>query len=78
MFILSSISSGLEYWFANHTSIYKHSKSKDFKNIKFWDEISNKWPNDLLGTYVYKSLEFYWLQLLTILLCTNTTSIISK
>ena len=39
MFILSSISSGLES--VNHTSIYKNSELKVFKNIKLLGEISN-------------------------------------
>ena len=60
MFILSSISSGLEFWLLNHTSIYENSESKVFKNIKFLGEISNKWPKDLLGINVYKTLEFCW------------------
>ena len=41
-------------------------------------EISNNWPNDLLGTNVYKTLESCWWSLLTILQCTNTGSVISK
>ena len=56
MFILSSISSGLEFWSANHISIYENSESKGFKNVNFLGEISNNWPNDLLGTNVYKTL----------------------
>ena len=60
MFILSSISSGLEFWSVNHTSIYENSESKAFKNIKFLDEMSNNWPNDLFGTNVYKTLESCW------------------
>ena len=58
MFILSSISSGLEFWPVNHSSIYEISESKVFENIKFMGEISNNCPNDLLGTNVYKTLEF--------------------
>ena len=50
MFILSSVSSGLEFWSVNHTSIYENSELKDFKNIKFFGEISSNWLNDLLGT----------------------------
>ena len=57
MFILSSISSGLEFWSVNHTSIYESSELKVFKNIKFLGEISNKWTNDLFGTNLYKTLE---------------------
>ena len=41
MFILSSISSDLQFWSVNHTSIYKNSKLKVFKNINVLDEISN-------------------------------------
>ena len=41
MFILSSISKGLEFWSVNHTSIFENSDSKAFKNIDFLDEISN-------------------------------------
>ena len=60
MLILSSISSGLEFWSVNHTSIYENSESKVFKNITILAEISNNWPNDLLGTTVYKTLESCW------------------
>ena len=55
--ILISISSSLEFWSVNHTSIYKNSESKVFKNINSFGEISNNWPNDLLGTNVLKTLE---------------------
>ena len=57
MFTLSSISRGLEFWSVNHTSIDQNFKSKVLKNIKLFGEISNNWPNDLLGTNVYKALE---------------------
>ena len=57
MFVLSSISSGLEFWSLNITSIYENSEPKVFKNIKSFGEISNNWPNSLLGTNVYKTLE---------------------
>ena len=61
MFILSTISSGLISWSVNHTSIYKNSESKVYKNIKFWDEISNNWLKELLETNVYnKTFEYYW------------------
>ena len=78
MFILSSVSSGLELQLVNHTSIYEDTKSKDFKNIKVLDEISNYWPNDFFGTNVCKALKFCWKLLLTKLQCTNTTSVVSK
>ena len=55
MFILSSISRGLESWSVDHTSIYENSESKVFKNIKFLVEILNNWPNDLLGKNAYKT-----------------------
>ena len=57
LFILSSISIGLEFWSVNHTSIYENSESKVIENMRFSGEISNKWPNDLLGTNVYKTYE---------------------
>ena len=60
MYILSTISKGLEFWSVNHTSIYENSESKVFKNIQFLCEISNNWPNDLLGINVYKTIEFCW------------------
>ena len=60
MFILCFISSGLECWSVNHTSIYEDSESNVFKNRKFLGEIFNDLLNDLLGTDVYKTLEYYW------------------
>ena len=60
MFTLSSISSGLEFWSVNHTSIHDNSELKVFKNIKFLSEISNNWPNDLFRMKVYKTLESCW------------------
>ena len=60
MFILFSISSGLEFWLVKHTSIYESSESKVFKNIKLLGKISYNWPKDLLRTNVYKTLEVCW------------------
>ena len=60
MFILSSISRGLEFWSGNHASIYEKFELKSFKNIKTFGETSNNWPNDSLGTNVCKTLESYW------------------
>ena len=57
MFILCSISSGLEFWSVNHNSKYTNYKLKVFRNINFFGEISNSWPNYLLGINVYKALE---------------------
>ena len=45
MFILSSISSSLEFWSVNYTSTYENSESKAFRNITYLYEISNNWPN---------------------------------
>ena len=52
MLILSSTSSSLEFWSVNYAEI--------FKNITFLGEISSNWPNDLLETNVYKTLESCW------------------
>ena len=60
MFILSFISSGLEFWSVNHSSIYENYELKDFQNVKFLGEISNNWPNDLLEVNINKTLEFCW------------------
>ena len=60
IFILSSISSTVEFWSVNHTSICEKSESNIFKNIKFSGEITNNWPKDILGTNVYKAREFCW------------------
>ena len=59
MFILSSISSGLEPWSVNYTSIYENSESEVFVNIKFLSKIFNNWSKDLVGTNVYKTLKFW-------------------
>ena len=60
IFILPSISRGLEFWSVSHTSIYENSELKVFKNINFFGEVSSNWPNDLVGTNVYKTLESCW------------------
>ena len=60
IFILSSISSGLEFWSVNHKSICENPEPNVFENVKFSGEILNNWPNDLLGTCVCKTLEFCW------------------
>ena len=36
MFILSSISSGLEFWSKNHTSVYENSESRFLKTQNFY------------------------------------------
>ena len=58
MFILSTISTGLEFWSVDQTSIYQNYESNVLKNIKLLGGKSNNWPNELLGTNVYKTLEF--------------------
>ena len=60
VFGLPSISSGLEFWSLNHISIYENSELKVLKNIKFFGEIFNSWPNDLLGTNLFKTLKSCW------------------
>ena len=55
---LSLISSGLEFWSINQTSICGNPESKVFKSIKFLGEIVNNWPNDLLVTMYTKLLNF--------------------
>ena len=77
MHLLHSVSSDLEYWSVNHTSIYENSELKIFKNITFGGEILNNWPNDSLGTNWYKTLESCW-SLYKTLECINTTSVIYK
>ena len=56
----SSIFSSLEVWLVNHTSIYENSELSAFKNIIFFEELSNKWPKDLLEINVYKTLQSCW------------------
>ena len=51
------VSSDLESWSVNHTSIYENSGLKVLKNIKFLGEIFNNWPNNLLETNVYMTHE---------------------
>ena len=58
IFILSSISRGLEFLSVNNTSMYENSESNVFKNMKFSGEIFNNWPNDILRANLYKTLEF--------------------
>ena len=65
MFILSSISIGLEFWPVNHTPIWKNSESNTFKKVKFLDEVSNNHSNNFLEKMYKKPLNFvvnYYLQ----------------
>ena len=57
MFIIASISSSLEFWSVNHTSIYENPESKIFENINILGEISKNWSNNLLGINVYKTFQ---------------------
>ena len=49
MFVLLSASSDLEFWSVSHTSIYENSELNVFRNLKFLQEMSSNWSNDLLG-----------------------------
>ena len=40
--------------------MYENSELKLYRNIKFVDEISNNWPNNLLGANPYNALESCW------------------
>ena len=60
MFILSSVSSSLDFWSVNNTSLYENSESKFFKKISVLGEVSSNWPSDWLGTNVCKTLKSYW------------------
>ena len=71
MLILSSISSSLEIWSVNHTSVYENSELIVLKNEKCLCKISTNWPN-ILGKNVYKTLEFCWELLLTTLQWANS------
>ena len=57
MFILYSVSNSLESWSVSHLSKYEDCEIKVFKNIKYLEEISNNWLNDLFVTNVYKTLD---------------------
>ena len=57
MLILSSISSSLEFWSVNCTSIYGNSELKILKKIKLLGEISSNWPNYWLGIDEKETLE---------------------
>ena len=59
-FIPSFISNAWLFWSVEHTSIDWNSELKVFKRITFVGEISNKLPNGLYVTNVYKALESCW------------------
>ena len=60
MFILSSTSSGIEFWSVNHISIQENSELNIFKNLEYLHEISNNSPNDFFGKNVYNTFESRW------------------
>ena len=53
MFVLSSVSSGLEFWSVHHTSIYENYESKVFKNFEV--------------KYLIIDQKIYWEQIFTLL-----------
>ena len=62
MFILSSVSSRLEFLLVNHTSIDENFKN--FKIMIFLGEVSNNWLKDLLGI---KCIHYSWILLIIII-----------
>ena len=60
MLILSSISSGLELFSVNHSSIYENCELNVSQNITFLGQTAINWPNDLLGTNAYRTLKSCW------------------
>ena len=59
MFILSSISRGLELWSVNHPSKCGNSELKVFENIKFLGEMSNI-DQIIYSEQIYARLESCW------------------
>ena len=63
MFVLSSISMGLEFWSVNHTSIYQSSESDVFKCIKYWmkyliiDQIIDQLVTNVTQFYIHILIE---------------------
>ena len=54
--------------------MYKNSQLNIFKNIKLVGEISNNWPNNLLGTNLDNTLKSCWSLLLALLQWIYTSS----
>ena len=52
MLILFFVSSSLEYWSVNHTSISENAELNLFKTKHFLREISSNLSNNLMGTNV--------------------------
>ena len=63
IFILPSISSGLEFWSANHTSTCESSKLKVFNNKNVLGKTSNNKLNDLL-VVSNKCIQDSWIMLI--------------
>ena len=59
-FILSSISNDWLFWSVINTSMVWNYELNVNKKIWFAGEISNRLPNGLFGTNVYKTLQSYW------------------
>ena len=66
---------GLKLRSINNTSVYENHELKGFKNIKRLGGISNNRSNDNITILQFKHNITV---LLTIIQCTNTTSVISK
>ena len=58
MFILSSVSNGLDFWSVNHTSTYENSKLKVFKNIKIYEILSEGLTSSLWVSHALLFSEF--------------------
>ena len=54
---MSSVPNGWLFQSVNYTSISWNSELNVFRKIWFFGEISDKLPNGLFGTNVYKTLE---------------------
>ena len=74
VFKVSSISSGLLSWSANHNWIGWNSALVVFSIVNKWDKIVINWPNYLLGTKVNNTLDACWKLLLARMQCIKTTS----
>ena len=55
-FILSSVSSRFLFFPVKHTLMYENFEPNTLGKTEFIGEFSNNWPNDLLETNVYKTL----------------------
>ena len=60
MLILSSASSGLEFWSVNDTSIYRNYELKVIKNKNFLGEIFDNLLKQITGI---KFIQYHWIML---------------